>query len=256
MLPIEYYVKCRMLGFWVYLVTTKQEKISYKLFTICTFLFLRGLLICPWLQEIKNILEQCGTPFVFYQYQNLDKKWLKNIFLPKIKITLRDQVIQNWAAKLSSDDSTKFLYYKEYGNKFGLKNYFSILPQDLWIPMCKFRTNNHKLPVEIYSWNYFNKQRNERTCNLCNLQDIGDEYHYVMRCPVFDELRKLYVPKYFQNRPSVFKFIELMKTEDNHQLFKLARFFKDIMNVIHLLENFFQDFQKSSKQNFIIHFSS
>ena len=232
MLPIEYYVKCRMLGFWVYLVTTKQEKISYKLFTICTFLFLRGLLICPWLQEIKNILEQCGTPFVFYQYQNLDKKWLKNIFLPKIKITLRDQVIQNWAAKLSSDDSTKFLYYKEYGNKFGLKNYFSILPQDLWIPMCKFRTNNHKLPVEIYSWNYFNKQRNERTCNLCNLQDIGDEYHYVMRCPVFDELRKLYVPKYFQNRPSVFKFIELMKTEDNHQLFKLARFFKDIMNVI------------------------
>ena len=58
MLPIEYYVKCRMLGFWVYLVTTKQEKISYKLFTICTFLFLRGLLICPWLQEIKNILEQ------------------------------------------------------------------------------------------------------------------------------------------------------------------------------------------------------
>ena len=168
----------------------------------------------------------------FTNSQSLKKKWLKNTFLPKIKTTLRDQAIQNWAAKLTSNDSTKFVYYKEYAPKFGLKNYLSILPQDLWIPMCKFRTNNHKLPVEVYSWSYFNKPRNERKCNLCNLEDIGDEYHYVMRCPIFDELRKLYIPKYFFVRPSVFKFVELMKMEDKHTLFKMARFFKDIMNVI------------------------
>ena len=232
MLPMEYYVKCRMIGFWVNLVTSKQEKISYKLFHMCSILFLSGLLICPWLQEIKNILEECGMPFVFYQFQILEKKWLKNSFLPKIKITLRDQTIQNWAAKLNSEDSTKFLFYKEYGSKFGLKNYFSILPQDLWIPMCKFRTTNHKLPVEVYSWSYFNKERKERICNLCNLEDIGDEYHYVLKCPIFDDLRKLYIPKYFYVKPSVYKFIELMKMEDKHTLFKMARFFKDIMNVI------------------------
>ena len=232
MLPIEYYVKCRMIGFWVNLVTSKQEKISYKLFLMCSILFLSGLLICPWLQEIKNILEECGMPFVFYQFQILEKKWLKNSFLPKIKITLRDQTIQKWAAKLNSEDSTKFLFYKEYGFKFGLKNYFSILPQDLWIPMCKFRTANHKLPVEVYSWSYFNKERKERICNLCNLEDIGDEYHYVLKCPIFDDLRKLYIRKYFYVKPSVYKFIELMKMEDKHTLFKMARFFKDIMNVI------------------------
>ena len=124
--------------------------------------------------------------FCILPVSNSGSKMVKKYFFTKNKNHLRDQIIQNWSAKLTADDSAKFLYYKEYGVKFGLKNYFSILPQDLWIPMCKFRTNNHKLPVEIYSWNYFNKQRNERTCNICNLQDIGDEYHYVMRCPVFD----------------------------------------------------------------------
>ena len=99
-------------------------------------------------------------------------------------------------------------------------------------PCINFEKKKHIVLIEVYSWSYFNKPRNERKCNLCNLEDIGDEYHYVMRCPIFDELRKLYIPKYFFVRPSVFKFVELMKMEDKHTLFKMARFFKDIMNVI------------------------
>ena len=114
-------------------------------------------------------------------------------------------------------------------SNLGSKTIFSILPQDLWIPMCKFRTTNHKLPVEVYSWSYFKKERNERICNLCNLEDIGDEYHYVMKCPIFDDLRKLYIPKYFTVNPSVYKFIELMKMEDKHTIFKMARFSKAII---------------------------
>ena len=44
----------------------------------------------------------------FYQYQELDKKWLQTVVLLTIKITLRDQAIQIWATKLTLYDSTKF----------------------------------------------------------------------------------------------------------------------------------------------------
>ena len=231
MLPIEYYVKCRVVGFWVHLVSTKQEKISSKLFHICYTLYMSGLLVCPWLEYVKKILEDCGMNFVFYQHQILEKKWLKNSFLPSIKKTLKDQEIQKWTTQIT-EENQKFFYYREFAINFGLKNYFMSLPQDLWIPLCKFRTNNHKLPVEVYSWSYFKKLRNDRICFMCEANDIGDEYHYLMLCPAFRDLRILYLPKYYRERPSVFKFIELMKLESGPLLVKVARFVKDILNII------------------------
>ena len=159
-----------------------------------------GLLICPWLEYVKKILEDCGMNYVFYQHQILDKKWLQNSFLPSIKNTLKDQELQKWTTQIT-EENQKFFYYREFATNFGLKNYFMSLPQDLWIPLCKFRTNNHKLPVEVYSWSYFKKTRNERICFMCEANDIGDEYHYLMLCPAFKDLRTFYLPKYYRERP-------------------------------------------------------
>jgi hypothetical protein len=36
---------------------------------------------------------------------------------------------------------------------------------------CKFRTLNHKLPIECRRWQ--NIARNMRFCNLCNQNEIG-----------------------------------------------------------------------------------
>ena len=44
--------------------------------------------------------------------------------------------------------------------------------------LCKFRRCNIKLPIEIGRWN--NTRREERKCNLCNTNDLGDEFHYVL----------------------------------------------------------------------------
>ena len=234
MLPIEYYIKSRMISFWVSLISTKQSKISYKLFRMCIALYMGGLLECPWLDSIKQIIDDCGMSFVFQEYNTLEKQWLKKVFIPKIKWTLKDQILQKWTNSLDAvENSDTYLYYKDFGSSYSLKNYLSVLPQELWIPLCKFRTSNHKLPVEIYSWSYFNTPRQERFCNMCNLNDIGDEYHYIMLCPVFNEFRDLYIPNYYKTRPSVHKFICLMKTEKKTLLIKLAKFVREIMNIIY-----------------------
>ena len=33
-----------------------------------------------------------------------------------------------------------------------LQNYLKIIPESAWIPIIKFKTSNHRLPIEIYSW--------------------------------------------------------------------------------------------------------
>ena len=47
------------------------------------------------------------------------------------------------------------------------------------IALAKFRTSNHKLPIETGRWS--NIPRNQRICHLCETE-IGDEYHYIMKC--------------------------------------------------------------------------
>jgi hypothetical protein len=48
----------------------------------------------------------------------------------------------------------------------------------------KFRTSNHKLPIECGRWQ--NIERNRRLCKLCQKEEICDEFHYIMECPFFN----------------------------------------------------------------------
>ena len=41
--------------------------------------------------------------------------------------------------------------------------------------------------------------------------DIEDEYHFLLVCDKFNNLRNKYVPRYFRNRPSMSKYVELMQ---------------------------------------------
>ena len=230
LLPMEYHVNTRMLSFWVKLITGKQDKMSFKIYNLCLSLYRHGRLECKWLQKIQRLINGAGLTFVFEQQYMLDKKWLKNAFLPNIKNILKDQILQIWFNQVSLE-SEKCFHYKHFGMEYQLKKYFEILQPELWMPLCRFRTGNHKLPVEIYSWNNLYKNRNDRKCTICDTNDIGDEYHYIMICPVFKEIREIYLPKFYKNRPSVYKFNELMKCTKPKVLNKLARFVRDILQI-------------------------
>jgi hypothetical protein len=65
------------------------------------------------------------------------------------------------------------------------------------VELCRFRTANHKLPIEIGRWNYTN--RNNRICTHCNKNELGDEFHYILDCPFFEQDRNIYIPIYKGN---------------------------------------------------------
>ncbi len=100
--------------------------------------------------------------------------------------------------------------------------------------MIRFRTCNHRLPVE--TGRYINILKCNRKCNLCDLDDIGDEFHYFCLCPKFHNARKSIFGDDLNllKKPSVFKFCNLFKTlNDNRELlYQIAKLSKHIiMNV-------------------------
>ena len=46
--------------------------------------------------------------------------------------------------------------------------------------MTRFRISAHRLPIE--TGRYVNIEHNLRLCPICNLHEVGDEYHYFSRC--------------------------------------------------------------------------
>ena len=56
--------------------------------------------------------------------------------------------------------------------------------------------------------------RNQRLCFACNTNEVEDEYHFLIVCPFFADVRKLFFKKYFYTRPSMLKYKNLMNTNN------------------------------------------
>jgi len=61
------------------------------------------------------------------------------------------------------------------------------------------------------------EDRNSFTCNT-----IEDEYHLVIECSIFTDLRKRYISKYYWTNPSMYKLKQLFDCTDVSKLRKLS----------------------------------
>ena len=93
--------------------------------------------------------------------------------------------------------------------------------------IVKFRTSNHRLAVE--KLRYTNVELNERKCDLCSLEMLGDEYHLFFECDNDDivTLRRKYIPNHYIVNRSMYKFVKLLKSVDDIKIAsKLGTFLK------------------------------
>ena len=74
------------------------------------------------------------------------------------------------------------------------------------------------------------KQRTSPTCTLCDLNDDGDEFHYIFKCTFFNKERVKYLKPYFRRRPNTLKMEQLFNVTDKTQLVNLAKFVRIIIS--------------------------
>ena len=122
----------------------------------------------------------------------------------------------------------KCLNYQIFKDTFGLENYFEFVP-DYYLPyFIKFRMCNHHLPIEKGRWQ--NIERNLRKCQLCNLNDIGDEFHYILNCPFFANQRQQLLPYIRHNTKNAILFKRIMNETDISIFCNLVKFIKTILD--------------------------
>ena len=84
--------------------------------------------------------------------------------------------------------------------------------------MLKFRCRNVKLPVEKHSYD----SDNSELCTLCDLNEVADEFHVVLRCHFFTvERQNLLCKRNFCNC-NVYMFIRMMNPKSARTTLDLA----------------------------------
>ena len=109
--------------------------------------------------------------------------------------------------------------------------------------LTRLRTSSHRLEVEVGLWVKPERVPFEhRMCTTCNL--LEDEYHFVIECQRYNDLRRKYIRPPFYVRPNMFKFLELLQSTNvsivknlallciRHSKKEITMFLSDNMNVL------------------------
>ena len=228
--PLYLEAKCRMLTYWFKLSTADcdgPQKISVVMLRLCRNMYDSTDYKMSWLKGVHSLLNDLGLTYIWLnpRENNYSIEYFKSI----VKERLRDQFLQRWREELNTN--ALCLNYRLFKQSFACEDYLITLPQRYRTIFLRFRTCNHRLPIQRLR--QFGIDRNLRVCTLCNKNDIGDEFHYLFKCsyPPLCEKRKMCLPKFYLHHANVLKMNDLMNISSKRKLTHLSRFIEFIMSL-------------------------
>ena len=155
------------------------------------------------------------------------------MFLPILTTRLIDTFITESREGIRSSSSLSL--FKELNTTYEIAPYLKLLCLDKHrAALAKLRLSSHSLAIETGRHSCI--PRENRKCFVCDLNDIEDEYHFIIICPFYRDLRKDYIPNYYVRRPSMQKFIDLLKSTSVKK--KKKEKFSNICNKGNKIEKF------------------
>ena len=160
-----------------------------------------------WVSKVNVLLSSLGFNDVWVNQGLGNKRAFLNVF----KQRLSDNFMQDWNSR--HIESSRANFYSLFLN-FEHQLYLEALSvKKIRVAMTKLRVSSHRLEIEVGRWTRPNRTPvDERKCNYCN--KLEDEFHFLLECTLYEDLRKQYIKKYFWHRPNMLKLRELMSTKN------------------------------------------
>jgi hypothetical protein len=210
-IPLTAKLQTRLLTYWARIVLLPDShllKISYNMLHELHMLGSK-----TWCREIIDTL----------QLYNLQHLWDNNHLINKVNIKKHILNFHHNSTIRDIHDTNKFpklRTYKLLKEDMTPEIYLKITIPKYRISLTQFRTSSHTLEIERGRYHKPIIPSEKRICNYCNLQEIDDEHHFLLKCPFNHSLRQEllnYVQNHISNileLPTSERFISLL-TADN-----------------------------------------
>lgn len=156
------------------------------------------------LTKLKLLFESHGFAEVWMYPDSVNV----NAFISVLKTKLIDTFLVKIRNGLHL--STSMVLYKELCPDFEISPYLlNINNRKHKNSLVKLRLSSHQLQVE--TGRHTGVERQNRKLTFCTTSDIEDEYHFVLICPIYQQLRTQYISRYNYRQPSIAKMYTVIK---------------------------------------------
>ena len=223
--PIAHTVNMRMINYYMRIVNGKPSKFSCIMYKVLRKQSQVHNLDCKWINYVKKILDDLGMSNLWTFHGN----GFSNAYVKEaVKLRSKDICMQEWYemktthAYCSFYDSIKIEHVQE--------KYLLLLDYRKRIALSKFRCRSNYLPI---SKTRFSGNIDESCiCPLCPLHEVGDELHYLYKCPFFVEERQKYIDYTF-DQIDIFHAKAMFNSIEPTLLNRLANFVDLIMSIFY-----------------------
>ena len=175
-----------------------------------------------WAYQIKSILQRHGLEYIWNQQSEIE------IPFYTIKQRIIDMYCQKWYTEINN--SSRLESYCLFKHDFKQEKYLDVILENKYkVALSRFRTSSHDLRIE--TGRYDDIDREQRRCKSCNMVKIEDEFHFLLVCPKYRELRSKYFKRYFCHWPTINKFETLMSSSSNKLLNNLAKYIYSALKI-------------------------
>ncbi len=186
-IPLSCFATLRMIRYWSKLVNLPDDRYAKVAYKDALDLYHTNPDYSPWCSFILKALRQISMHghFDFSSVPNLHN------FYNTAKTRLFEKYKKEWQneiSRLSSLDN-----YMKFKPSHGLEHYFSVVSNKKHLTaLCRFRLRSHNLAIEL--GRHKNMPRDRRICNYCDMDQIEDEIHFLLFCPLYEEFRRPLIP--------------------------------------------------------------
>ena len=136
-----------------------------------------------------------------------------------------DQYLQQWSTDIRASPKADVYCMTKSDKNLEIENlkYITVVKNNCHrIALTRIRCSAHKLMIE--EGRYRNIDRNQRFFPKCNMNVIENEFHFVLVCPFYKQLRNECLPRYYCHWLSLLKFKRYMKSTNKKLISKVAKF--------------------------------
>ena len=210
---IESFKRC--IKYWFKILKMSEERYVKKCYVMMLNDDVNGK--TNWVTKLKFVLRSNGFGNVWENQGVANESY----FIKAFVLRLKDQYMHEWNDTIAL--STKLSTYKQFKSCFAYERYLDILNiRKFRFIYASFRASSHDLEIE--RGRYRNIERNQRLCIFCEDNVVEDEFHFLLCCEKYKDLRKLYIPAKYFNYPTRHKFIILMANENKTLIKSVATF--------------------------------
>ena len=138
-----------------------------------------------WSNGIQNICNLINQSDVWNKPNILCKSTITNVVRTRLQLVYSDK----WYSCIANN-SPKLRTYCTYKTNFEQENYVNFVNKSARSAFCKLRISAHKLMIETGRYATHKIPPGNRLCQVCDLKEVEDEFHFVMRCKLLEQPRQ------------------------------------------------------------------